>query len=190
MVLGDNFTYQWLYAPVATAYEPWRMLTSAFLHSATDPLHLLFNMYSLWVFGRAMENVLGRARFLALYLLAAFGGSVGVLWLSDPTTPVLGASGAIFGLMAAYFVIVRSMGGNTAQMAGIIAINLVYGFLVPGVAWQAHVGGLVVGAAVGLIYSKTRSARAKQAQVLLLLLVLVLLVVATYIGVNRIMMNF
>jgi membrane associated rhomboid family serine protease len=190
MVLGSNFTYQWIYAPVATAIEPWRMITSTFLHSQTSVLHILFNMYTLWIFGRTLEQILGSGRFLALYLLSGFGGSVGVLWLADPATPVLGASGALFGLMAAYFVVVRSLGGNSAQMAGLIAINLISGFLLPGVAWQAHVGGLVTGAAIAWVYANNRGANAGGRRVLLISLVAVALVVLTIVGTGRIAIGF
>lgn len=190
MLLGNSFTYRWLYAPVATVTEPWRMLTAAFLHSQSSPLHILFNMYTLWVFGKELEYVLGRSRFFWLYLISAFGGSVGVLLLSDPTTPVLGASGALFGLMAAYFVIVRSLGGNTAQMAGLIAINLVSGFLLPGVAWQAHVGGLITGAAIAWVYTKTRSATAGRRRVLLVSGIAIALIALTVFGVGRMLTGF
>lgn len=160
LLLGDGFTLSWLYTPYATAVEPWRMLTSAFLHDPSSVLHILFNMYSLWIFGRVLEPVLGRRRFLSLYLISAFAGSVAVLWLAAPGVMVYGASGAIFGLMAAYFVILRSIGGNTTQMVGLIAINLVSGFLIHGIAWQAHLGGLIAGGLVAYIYSK-HSALAK-----------------------------
>lgn len=152
LLLGDWFTLAFLYTPYATIVEPWRMLTAAFLHDPTSILHLLFNMYSLWIFGRVLEPVLGRAKFLTLYLLAAFGGSVSVLWLAEAGSAVIGASGAIFGLMGAYFVILRRSGGNTSSMVGLIAINLVSGFLIPGISWQGHVGGLITGVAIGLIY--------------------------------------
>ena len=99
--------------------------------------------------------MLGRARFIALYLVSGLGGSVAVLWLS-PATPVLGASGAIFGLMGAFFVIQRRLGGNNLQILIVIGINLVSGFILPGVSWQAHVGGVVTGALVALIFLRTR----------------------------------
>jgi len=190
LLLGDNFTYQWLYAPVSTITEPWRMITSAFLHSQTSPLHILFNMYSLWIFGRELEYVLGRGRYLTLYLISAFGGSVGVLWLADPATPVLGASGAIFGLMAAYFVVVRSLGGQTGQITGLIAINLVSGFLLAGVAWQAHVGGLIAGGAISWIYSRTRSAKAGARRTILVLIVIAALVALTVVGAGRLTLGY
>jgi membrane associated rhomboid family serine protease len=180
-LLGDSFTYKFLYTPYATILEPWRMITSAFLHSPSSVLHILFNMYSLWIFGRVLEPILGSGRFLLLYLVSAFGGSVSVLWLAGPGTSVVGASGAIFGLMAAYFVVLRSVGSSTGQMVGLIAINLASGFLIPGVSWQGHLGGLIVGGIIATIYSRTRGAndgRKRRAHVLLTIGALILATIA------------
>ena len=141
------------YAPVLTATEPWRIVTSIFVHLSI--LHILFNMYSLFIFGPMMERMLGRARFAALFLLSGIGGSVAVLLIA-PGIAVAGASGAIFGLLGAFFVIQRHLGGNNVQLLIVIGLNLVIGFVVPGIAWQAHIGGLVVGALVGLIFVRTR----------------------------------
>jgi membrane associated rhomboid family serine protease len=151
----------WLYfTPIAVSdmhMEPWRLLTSVFVHSTSLIFHVLLNMYTLWIFGQLLEGLLGRWRFLALYLIAGLGGSAGVVWLADPTTAVVGASGAIFGLMGAFLVIQRRLGGQTTQLFVLLAINLVIGF-VPGwnIAWQAHLGGLVAGALVGLVFVETR----------------------------------
>lgn len=135
-------------------FEPWRMLTAAFLHSPGFILHIVLNMYMLWMFGQALEPLLGRARFLAIYLLSAVGGSVGYLLLNPVVipgqqglVPVVGASGAIFGLFGAMLVVQRHRGGDTKQLWVLIAINGVIGFVVPGIAWEAHLGGLVTGAA-------------------------------------------
>jgi membrane associated rhomboid family serine protease len=127
-------------------------------------------MYTLWIFGQALESLLGRGRFLALYLIAGFGGSLGVLALSDPLSPVVGASGAIFGLMGAFIVIQRRLGGNMTGLLVLVGINLVIGFI-PGinVAWQAHLGGLVVGALAGLIFVSTRQIRRQGLQTGLLI---------------------
>ena len=110
--------------------------------------HVGLNMLALWMIGRSLEPLLGHGRFLTLYLLSALGGSVAVALLSF-TTPVVGASGAIFGLFGALIVIGRHIGANIAGIAIILGVNLVIGFI-PGfnVSWQAHVGGLVVGALV------------------------------------------
>jgi membrane associated rhomboid family serine protease len=138
-------------------FEPWRLLTSVVVHSPRLIFHVLLNMYTLWIFGPILESLLGRGRFLALYLISGLAGSVGVLLLANPLQPVVGASGAIFGLMGAFLVIQRRLGGNSTQLMILVAINLVIGFL-PGtnIAWQAHVGGLVGGALVGLIFVQTR----------------------------------
>jgi membrane associated rhomboid family serine protease len=148
--------YQWLaYTGGLTESQPWRMITSAFLHSPGSIFHVAFNMYALFIFGPLIESLVGRARFLALYLLSAFGGSVAVLLLA-PSVVVVGASGAIFGLLGAFFVIQRKLGGNTLQLVIVVGLNVVIGFIVPNVAWQAHLGGLVVGVAVAAIYLATR----------------------------------
>lgn len=134
------------YSPLFTLSNPWTMLTSAFLHSTDFFLHIAFNMYILWLIGQSLEPLLGRGRFLSLYLISAFGGSIGVLLLSPLNTLVIGASGAVFGLFGALFVVQRQRGGDVRQLVILIAINAVLGFVVSGIAWQAHLGGLVAGA--------------------------------------------
>ncbi len=117
-------------------------------------------MYALWIMGQYLEPLLGRARFAALYLLSAVGGSVGYLLLASPPsvemiaagdggswyTRAVGASGAVFGLFAAFLVLQRRLGRSAAGMYVVIGINAVLGFVIPGIAWQAHLGGLVTGA--------------------------------------------
>ncbi|WAH99413.1 rhomboid family intramembrane serine protease [Arthrobacter sp. MMS18-M83] len=147
-VVEDQLAFASVYAtPQFGAFEPWRMLTSAFVHSQGFVLHIALNMYMLWIFGQVLEPVLGRIRFLAVYLLSAVGGSVGFLLLTPmlPPTGVEGASGAIFGLFGALLVVQSRRGGDTRQLSILIAINGAIGFLVPGIAWQAHLGGLVTG---------------------------------------------
>ncbi len=166
LIPGLAITDRLLYAGVYSLpgnLEPWRMITSVFVHSTDLIFHVLLNMYTLWIFGQLLEGLLGRWRFLALYLISGLGGSIGVLWLSDPRVGVVGASGAIFGLMGAFLVIQRRLGGQTTQLFVLLGINLVIGFI-PGfnVAWQAHLGGLVVGALVGFIFVETRQ-RSRQA---------------------------
>ncbi|WP_314503174.1 rhomboid family intramembrane serine protease [uncultured Microbacterium sp.] len=155
-----------LYPELTGTFEPWRLLTAALVHAGF--WHVGLNMLALWMIGRSLEPLLGHGRFLVLYVLSALGGSVAVALLSF-TTPVVGASGAIFGLFGALIVIGRHIGANIAGIAIILVINLVIGFI-PGfnVSWQAHVGGLVVGALVGLIYARTRSVRRRMLQVWLL----------------------
>ncbi len=147
---GLGVTQALLYSPIFSIpgplFEPWRMLTTAFVHSTGFLLHVGLNMYMLWILGAVLEPMLGRGRFLALYLLSAWGGSVAVLWLSDLMTTVVGASGAIFGLMGALVVIQRSFGSPSRQLYILLAINFAIGFI-PGtnISWQAHLGGFVGG---------------------------------------------
>jgi membrane associated rhomboid family serine protease len=103
-------------------------------------------------------------RYLVLYLTSIFGGSVAILWLSAPNVPVVGASGAFFGLMGAFFVVIRSLGGNAVQLLVLILINLSLGFFVSGISWQGHLGGLIAGAAMAAIYTDTRKPNQRFAQ--------------------------
>jgi membrane associated rhomboid family serine protease len=155
------------------------MVTSIFVHGGL--VHILFNMFSLFVLGRQLEPMIGRVRFLLLFLLSGIGGSEAVLIIA-PGIFVVGASGAIFGLLGAYFVIARHLGANATQLIVVIGINLALGFFIANVAWQAHVGGIVVGALVGLVYVRTRSIRRRGLQYLLLGGVLALLVLLTFVG--------
>jgi membrane associated rhomboid family serine protease len=179
LVPGLGIT-DWLYfTPLAMseiAFQPWRLITSVFVHSTGLIFHVLLNMYTLWIFGQLLENVLGRGRFLSLYLISGLAGSVGVVWLADPNTSVVGASGAIFGLMGAFLVIQRRLGGNATQLLILVGINLVIGFI-PGfnIAWQAHLGGLVGGALVGLIFVETRKREQAGLQVALLVALTIVL---------------
>ncbi|WP_125614149.1 rhomboid family intramembrane serine protease [Specibacter cremeus] len=151
LLIPNGFIFQtFAYAPFLTEVEPWRMVSSAFLHSTSFLPHILFNMYALWVLGRVLEPEFGRARFLALYLISAFAGSVGVLLLAPVTTAVVGASGAVFGLFGALFVIQKQRGGDLRQIVILLVINAALSFM-GGIAWQAHVGGLVAGAACAAI---------------------------------------
>ena len=184
-LLSSNFggsVYQQLaYVPQLTALQPWRIITTLFTHASI--LHILFNMFSLFILGRQVEPMIGRLRFALLFLLSGIGGSIGVL-LFAPNTAVVGASGAIFGLFGAYFVIARHLGANATQLIIVIAINLGIGFVVPGIAWQAHVGGLIIGALVGLVYVRTRSRSKRMLQTLLIVAIAVGLVVLAVVGVT------
>ena len=174
-----GFVNLWLsyYTPLVGT-QPWRLVTGLFVHSSF--LHILFNMWAVWIFGRMLENVLGTWRFVALYFLAGLGGDLAVSWLS-PGTQVVGASGAIFGLFAAFFVIQRSLGYNAVQLLVIMGLNLVVGFL-PGtnISWQAHVGGIVLGFITGFVFSKTRNVRQRGLQIGLLVAEAVVLVAGIF----------
>jgi membrane associated rhomboid family serine protease len=136
--------------PAEVAGGEWyRLFSSMFLHFGL--LHIAFNMWALWVIGGPLEALLGRVRFIALYVLSGLGGSV----LSFSTGPLLvkaaGASGAIFGLFAAMYVVNRQRGLETGPIVGLIAINLVFSFTFAGIDWRGHVGGLITGAVVAAV---------------------------------------
>ena len=158
---GGLATSLLLYWPPLTLSEPWRMLTALFVHSERSLFHILFNGYSLWVLGMVLERLLGARRFLALFFTAGVGGSLAVLWLA-PTQAVIGASGAIFGLFGALLVIQRNFGGTNPQLLIVLVLNLVLGFVVPGISWQAHIGGLIVGILLGWMLVKDREAGKSQ----------------------------
>jgi membrane associated rhomboid family serine protease len=129
----------------------YRLLTSGFLHAGIT--HVAFNMVALYFTGPALEQALGHARFLALYVLSLLGGSVLVYLLTPVGTPTLGASGAIFGLFGASFVLARKLQFDMRGIVGLIVINLVITFVAPGISWQGHIGGLLTGAAVAAVFA-------------------------------------
>jgi membrane associated rhomboid family serine protease len=130
--------------------EVWRLVTGGFLHDVSNPLHIGFNMYILWWLGRMLEPGMGHLRFAALYFASLLAGSFGAILVS-PTTLTLGASGAVFGLMGAAFLMQRARGIDPMQsgIGVVIILNLVLQFLIPHVSWGAHVGGLIGGGLAG-----------------------------------------
>jgi membrane associated rhomboid family serine protease len=136
----------------------YRLLTSMFLHEPPSVggaffLHILFNMWALFVVGPPLEALLGRIRFVALYLLTGLAGSALAYVLTAPNVPELGASGAIFGLFGALLVVGRRLRLNIQPIALTIGLNLVLTFSMSGISWQAHIGGLVAGAALGAAWA-------------------------------------
>ncbi len=136
--------------------EYWRLVTAGFLHGGL--LHLGVNMFSLWILGRPLEAALGRLRFAGLYLAGLLGADAVAYLLTPPGVAVLGASGAIFALLGALFVLGRRLGLDLRSLTGVLVINLVISFTVPNISWQAHLGGLVSGAVVaaGLLLPAAR----------------------------------
>jgi membrane associated rhomboid family serine protease len=133
------------------AGEYYRLITAAFLHAGL--MHILFNMFALAQLGPVLERSLGRSRFLALYVLSAVGGSTLSYWLSAPGQLGVGASGAIFGLFGAYYVVVRRLGGETGPIVTLLIINLVITFSVANIDWRAHLGGLATGVVLAAAFA-------------------------------------
>jgi membrane associated rhomboid family serine protease len=145
-VLEDGSLYP---AAVWQNHEWWRIFTSAFLHSGL--LHIGVNMVSLWSLGRFIEAIAGPWRMLLIYVVSLIASGLGVIFLSAPLVPTLGASGAIFGLFGALFMIGLKLGKPGMEMVkaniGILVINVVIS-LTPGISWQAHLSGAIAGFAL------------------------------------------
>lgn len=173
------FAAAYLYPDLSGApFEPWRVLTAMFVHGGF--LHLALNMLALWMLGQSLEPMLGRARYLVLYLISGFGGSVAVALIA-PGVPTVGASGALFGMMAALLIIGRHLGANVTGILVVLAINFAYGFVVANIAWQAHLGGAVVGAVIALVYIRTKRREQRAWQIVLLAVVTAVLLVVVAI---------
>ncbi|MFI6583335.1 rhomboid family intramembrane serine protease [Embleya sp. NPDC050493] len=136
----------------------YRLLTAAFLHQQV--WHIGLNMVGLWMLGPPLEAALGRTRFVALYLVSAFGGTALSYLIADPRQGSLGASGALFGLFGAMIVLGRRLRYDLRPLGILLALNLMITFLNMGtIDWRAHIGGLVAGtlAAIGLVYAPQRN---------------------------------
>jgi membrane associated rhomboid family serine protease len=149
-VLGDilisNFA---LFAPSVSTGQWWRLLTAGFLHGSI--LHLLFNVYILWVLGSQLESILGKTKFVLIYFVSLIGGSIASFLFSPFGTYSIGASGAIFGLMGAMLVVGRKKRLDISQVAVLVVLNVVIGFVLSGIDWRAHLGGLAAGALIAWV---------------------------------------
>ena len=166
------------------AGEWYRLITSAFVAPGTSTLGILdiaFNMWALYLVGPGLEQLLGRVRFLAVYLLSAVGGSV-LLYYLAPQMLAAGASGAIFGLFGAWFVASRKLRLDSRGIVLLIVLNLGLSFVYRStIAWQDHVGGLIVGAVVMAAYAYAPRKDRAALQVTATVAVAVLLAVAVMI---------
>ncbi|MFZ3569478.1 rhomboid family intramembrane serine protease [Streptomyces sp. BH097] len=193
MTVGDRFTER--FEMLGLAWVPdlgglegvaegqwYRLLTAMFLHGSY--VHIAFNMLSLWWIGGPLEAALGRARYIALYLVSGLAGSALTYLLAAQNQPSLGASGAIFGLFGATAILMRRLNYDLRPVIALLVINLIFTFNPAfNIAWQAHIGGLVGGLIVG--YAMVHAPRERRALVqygacaLVLLAVLVTVVVRT-----------
>jgi membrane associated rhomboid family serine protease len=171
-------------AYVAVKHEYWRLFTAMWLHGGL--LHVAFNMYALYIGGSYLEMIAGKGKYLAIYLVAGVAGNVAVYLLAAPVSVTIGASTAIFGIFGALFTYSlhnreSAVGRALQSMGTVILINLVITFVVPGISWQGHVGGLIGGvlAVEALTWFGRRDLRAPfGARDAALLAVVVLLLVA------------
>jgi len=166
------------------AGEWYRLITSAFLAgpSGLGFADILFNMWALVFVGPALEGLLGRMRFLAVYLLSAVGGAVMYYFLAPQNAPAVGASGAIFGLFGAWFVVARRLRLDSRGIVALIAINLALSFWLHNIiAWQDHIGGLLTGAILTAAYVYAPARNRSVLQALATIAVLALMVIAVLV---------
>jgi membrane associated rhomboid family serine protease len=180
-------------AYVTLQHEYWRMVTSTFLHGGF--LHLLFNMWALWVLGDYVESILGHVKFLLLYVVSGLAGSVLVVMASPDFQVTVGASGAIFGIfgaLALYAFLYRNRDFQARALLGnvifLLVINLAISFWGSGISWQGHVGGLIGGVALmaGYTLLGTKDPRAgfSSGDALVTGMALVVIAVLTYLQVQ------
>jgi membrane associated rhomboid family serine protease len=150
---GGSLFNKWaLFGPLVKHGDWWRLITSAFLHGSL--IHIAFNMLALWWLGAPIEMVLGRVRYLGLYLVSGLAGAAGAL-VANPTSVTVGASGAIFGLLGAGLILEYQATGSLAgNYLTLIVINLAISFAVPGISIGGHLGGLVGGTLATLAFSR------------------------------------
>ena len=163
---------------VATG-DYYRLLTSMFLHFGI--IHLALNMYGLFLLGPQLEQAFGQVRYTATYLLSGLGGAALSYALGPQNELAAGASGAVFGLFGAFYVLARRRNLDVSAITGIIALNLVLSFTVSGIDWRGHVGGLITGAALAgvIVYAPdTRQRTAYQ----VVGMALVMLVIVGFVG--------
>ncbi|MCU1605918.1 MAG: Rhomboid Peptidase [Modestobacter sp.] len=171
---GSPLLDQFAISPAAVdAGEWWRVVTSAFTH--VSPVHLVLNMLALLIFGSELERLLGRGRYLIVYLVSALGGAASLQLFGGYFQDVVGASGAIYGLLGAFGVVLVARKQDLRGLLTLLGINLVISFL-PGVSLLGHLGGLVAGAvAAGVLVLFRRQRAAAVAGIAVLVVVLLVL---------------
>jgi membrane associated rhomboid family serine protease len=159
-LLGDiliaNFA---LFAPSVSQGKWWLLITAGFLHGSI--LHLFFNAYILWVVGGQLESIVGSIRFGIIYLVSLLGGSIASYLFSPFGTYSVGASGAIFGLMGSMLVVGRKIRIDISQITTLVILNVVLGFVISGIDWRAHLGGLFAGALITWVLFNATSLKDK-----------------------------
>lgn len=185
--VGDQFLRDFAaWGPAIAAGEWWRGLTAAFLHATT--LHILFNMYFLYIFGPRLEQQVGSVAFSGIYLASAAGGSLATYQFGPLSTLSVGASGALFGLFGAWLYAAYRQRGSAAgaamfnQLGAILLINMALPFLIRNIDWRAHLGGLATGIVVAFLWEQIaagrQNARSLRAIVAFAILVLLLALLA------------
>lgn len=144
VVTGDRLVLDYGMFGAAVASGEWfRLVTAPFLHAGL--WHLGLNMLALWILGGLLEPLIGRWRFVAVYLASALSGAVASYAFGSPVVISVGASGAVFGLLGATLVSLRRLNRDVSGVVVLLVINVGIGFVVPNIDWRAHLGGLLAG---------------------------------------------
>lgn len=182
--IGTNYTSQlfhsWsLFPPSVAGGEWWRLFTAGFLHFG--PAHLALNMLALWLLGRELEPVLGRLRYVGVYVMALLGGSAAAYMFGTICGETAGASGAVFGLMGGLLAVLLRLKLSLTPALTTIGINVLISVLVPGISLLGHLGGLVVGGLLtaGMVYPPAKQRNAWQLSAVAVILVVLAIVVVT-----------
>jgi membrane associated rhomboid family serine protease len=141
LIHGGNYING--YFPGVYTGQWWRLLTVALTHAGW--LHLVFNMLALYSIGTPVEEFVGKFRFAVIFLGSLLAASATSLYFGPENIYAVGASGAVYGLFGALFVIGKKAGANYQNIAGVIIVNLLMTFTISGIDWRAHIGGLVAG---------------------------------------------
>ena len=137
------YEYTALYGPLVQSGEYWRLFSVALVHGGLT--HLFFNMFSLLVLGNPVEAALGKARFLVIFFISLLTGSLTSIYLNSTPHVSVGASGAVFGLFGAFIAMRKMINEGVRDIYVIVGLNFVFGFVLGGVDWRAHLGGLIGG---------------------------------------------
>ena len=137
------YEYTALYGPLVQSGEYWRLFSVALVHGGLT--HLFFNMFSLLVLGNPVEEALGKARFLVIFFISLLTGSLASIYLNSTPHVSVGASGAVFGLFGAFIAMRKMISEGVRDIYVIVGLNFVFGFVLGGVDWRAHLGGLIGG---------------------------------------------
>ena len=170
-------------AAISVDGDWYRLVTAMFLHASL--LHLAFNMLALYWLGTIVEQVIGSFRFVLVYFASGLAGSAGALLLTDPFTPTVGASGAIYGIMGALLVLeYRATGSFAGQALGLIAVNLALTFAIPNISIGGHLGGLAGGILATFALAHYRDARPRSLGPALVALIAFASLVVAYVRVE------
>jgi membrane associated rhomboid family serine protease len=182
---GDVYQRGALQGYVTADGDYWRLITSAFLHGSV--LHLLFNMYALYLFGPFVERALGTWRFIVAYATAALAGSVVVYCLADPTTVTIGASGAVFGLFGMALLFLLRAKQDVRSLLALLAINAFISVAGANISWEGHLGGFVAGAILGAVFAYAPRERRTLVQVATIGLLWIAMVAAVVVRTSQLL---